>query len=142
MKKFKFELEDILKFRKFEQHQAEVELGKALAVEQEIQAKLDNLAQQKFSASEYVRGSKDFTDITTVLRFNEFIRTQTEFLMNKMAEAKLITEQKRNILKEIIKKTDALERLKEHQLEEYKNLVNLEEENIVDDIVTSRFKKD
>ena len=45
-------------------------------------------------------------------------------------------------LKEIIKKTDALERLKEHQLEEYKNLVNLEEENIVDDIVTSRFKKD
>ncbi len=142
MKKFKFELEDILKFRKFEQHQAEVELGKALAEEQEIQSKLDNLAQQKFSASEYVRGSKDFTDITAVLRFNEFIRTQTEFLMNKMAEAKLITEQKRNILKEIIKKTDALERLKEHQLEEYKNLVNLEEENIVDDIVTSRFKKD
>lgn len=142
MKKFKFELEDILKFRKFEQHQAEVELGKALAEEQEIQSKLDNLAQQKFSASEYVRGSKDFTDITTVLRFNEFIRTQTEFLMNKMAEAKLITEQKRNILKEIIKKTDALERLREHQLEEYKNLVNLEEENIVDDIVTSRFKKD
>lgn len=142
MKKFKFELEDILKFRKFEQHQAEVELGKALAEEQEIQSKLDNLAQQKFSASEYVRGSKDFTDITAVLRFNEFIRTQTEFLMNKMAEAKLITEQKRNVLKEIIKKTDALERLKEHQLEEYKNLVNLEEENIVDDIVTSRFKKD
>lgn len=142
MKKFKFKLEDILKFRKFEQHQAEVELGKALAVEQEIQSNLDNLAQQKYAASEYVRGSKDFTDITAVLRFNEFIRTQTEFLMNKMAEAKLITEQKRNILKEIIKKTDALERLKEHQLEEYKNLVNLEEENIVDDIVTSRFKKD
>ena len=41
-----------------------------------------------------------------------------------------------------MKKTDALERLKEHQLEEYKKLVNLEEENIVDDIVTSRFKKD
>ena len=142
MKKFKFELEDILKFRKFEQHQAEVELGKALAVEQEIQSKLDNLAQQKHSASEYIRGSKNFTDITNVLRFNDFIRAQTEFLMNKMAESKLITEQKRNILKEIMKKTDALERLKEHQLEEYKKLVNLEEENIVDDIVTSRFKKD
>ena len=67
MKKFKFELEDILKFRKFEQNQAEVELGKALAVEQEIQSKLDNLAQQKHSASEYIRGSKNFTDITNVL---------------------------------------------------------------------------
>ena len=49
MKKFKFELEDILKFRKFEQHQAEVELGKALAEEQEIQSNLDNLAQQKYA---------------------------------------------------------------------------------------------
>ena len=55
MKKFKFELEDILKFRKFEQHQAEVELGKALAVEQEIQSNLDNLAQQKYAASEYLQ---------------------------------------------------------------------------------------
>ena len=141
MKKFKFELEDILKFRKFEQQQAEIELGKAIAVEREIQSKLDNLAQQKVSACEHVRGSTNFTDITSVLKFNEFIKVQTEFLMNKMAEAKLITESKREILKKIMQKTDALERLKEQQLQEYKIQLDLEEENITDDIVTSRFKK-
>ena len=31
MKKFKFDLQDVLDFRKFEQTQAEIELGKALA---------------------------------------------------------------------------------------------------------------
>ena len=141
MKKFKFELEDILKFRKFEQQQAEIELGKAIAVEREIQSKLDNLAQQKVSACEHVRGSTNFTDITSVLKFNEFIKVQTEFLMNKMAEAKLNTESKREILKKIMKKTDALEQLKEQQFQEYKIQLDLEEENITDDIVTSRFKK-
>ena len=141
MKKFKFELEDILKFRKFEQRQAEIELGKAIAVEREIQSKLDNLAQQKVSACEHVRGSTNFTDITSVLKFNEFIKVQTEFLMNKMAEAKLNTESKREILKKIMQKTDALEQLKEQQFQEYKIQLDLEEENITDDIVTSRFKK-
>lgn len=141
MKKFKFELEDILKFRKFEQQQAEIELGKAIAVEREIQSKLDNLAQQKVSACEHVRGSTNFTDITSVLKFNEFIKVQTEFLMNKMAEAKLNTESKREILKKIMQKTDALEQLKEQQFQEYKIQLDLEEENITDDIVTSRFKK-
>ena len=141
MKKFKFELEDILKFRKFEQQQAEIELGKAIAVEREIQSKLDNLAQQKVSACEHVRGSTNFTDITSVLKFNECIKVQTEFLMNKMAEAKLNTESKREILKKIMQKTDALEQLKEQQFQEYKIQLDLEEENITDDIVTSRFKK-
>ena len=37
MKKFQFELEEILNIRKFEQQQAEIELGKALASENEIQ---------------------------------------------------------------------------------------------------------
>ena len=61
--------------------------------------------------------------------------------MNKMAEAKLNTESKREILKKIMQKTDALEQLKEQQFQEYKIQLDLEEENITDDIVTSRFKK-
>ena len=40
-----------------------------------------------------------------------------------------------------MQKTDALEQLKEQQFQEYKIQLDLEEENITDDIVTSRFKK-
>ena len=51
MKKFEFELEEILNIRRFEQQQAEVELGKALAEEKKVQDKIDNLLKliQRFS---------------------------------------------------------------------------------------------
>ena len=43
MKKFVFELEDILQFRKFEQEQAEIALAKALSDEREIQEKIEKM---------------------------------------------------------------------------------------------------
>ena len=47
-----------------------------------------------------------------------------------------ITPQK---LKEAMQKVDSLEKLKEQQLEEYKVALIHEEDNELDDIVTSRF---
>ena len=56
-----------------------------------------------------------------------------------MAEAKLVSEQKREILKKCMQKTDALEKLKEKQLEEWKMAENLEDGDFSDDIVTGRY---
>ena len=41
MKKFNFQLEDILSIKKFQQEQAEIELGIALGEEQKINNKLE-----------------------------------------------------------------------------------------------------
>ena len=141
MKKFRFELEDVLQFRKFERQQAEIELGKALAVEREIQDKLDNLAAQQVKVAEKSKGSKDFQDIANAYRFYDFVRAQTEYLMNEMSKAKIVSDEKREILRAAMQKDDALERLKDEQLEEYRNAEILEADNIIDDIVTARFKK-
>ena len=99
MKKFRFELEDVLQFRKFERQQAEIELGKALAVEREIQDKLDNLAAQQVEVAEKSKGSKDFQDIANAYRFYDFVRAQTEYLMNEMSKAKIVSDEKREILR-------------------------------------------
>ncbi|MFC2330882.1 MAG: flagellar export protein FliJ [Treponema sp.] len=141
MKKFRFELEDVLQFRKFERQQAEIELGKALAVEREIQDKLDNLAAQQVEVAEKSKGSKDFQDIANAYRFYDFVRAQTEYLMNEMSKAKIVSDEKREILRAAMQKDDALERLKDEQLEEYRNAEILEADNIIDDIVTARFRK-
>ena len=138
MKKFRFELEDVLQFRKFERQQAEIELGKALAVEREIQDKLDNLAAQQVEVAEKSKGSKDFQDIANAYRFYDFVRAQTEYLMNEMSKAKIVSDEKREILRAAMQKDDALERLKDEQLEEYRNAEILEADNIIDDIVTAR----
>ena len=139
MKKFQFELEEILNIRKFEQQQAEIELGKALASENEIQSKLNALAMQQVSVQKQMSGSTDFYDITNANQFYAFVRNQSECLLNELAKAKLISDEKRRILKEAMQKVDSLEKLKEQQLEEYKAALIHEEDNELDDIVTSRF---
>lgn len=139
MQKFKFELQDVLQFRIFEQKQAEVELGKALASEKEIQDNLDTLAGQLADSKRIIKGSTDFYAINDSIKFQQFVKKQTEYLLNKMAEAKLVSEQKREILKKCMQKTDALEKLKEKQMEEWKRAENLEDDDFSDDIVTGRY---
>ena len=68
------------------------------------------------------------------------VESKKEELLKELAEAKIITEEKRNILKKIMQKTEALSKLKEDELKEYKASVEHEEEETVDDIVTSRYR--
>lgn len=138
MKKFNFELEDVLQFRKFEQQQAEIELGKALAVERDIQQKLDTLTARQVKIAAETRGSFDFQDITNAYRFSDFARAQTEYFLNEMAKAQVQTDEKREVLRLSMQRTDALERLKEAQKEEHRNAEIFEWDNIIDDIVTAR----
>lgn len=139
MKKFVFDLQDILDIRKFEQQQAEIELGKALAVENEIQQKLNALAVRQASIQKGMKGSTDFNDIASANQFYSYVRNSSEELMNQMAQAKLITEQKRKLLKECMKKTDALESLKESEEQEFNQELKRKEAKQIDDIVTGRF---
>lgn len=138
MKKFSFELEDVLNFRKFEQQQAEIELGKAVQAEKEIQDKLDSLAAQKSLVKKSMKDSKDFSAISNASSYYDFIKKQSEFLFTKMAESKLVTEEKRKILNRCMQKTDALESLKKEDFAEYRREALSEEDKENDDIATSR----
>ncbi|MBQ5998998.1 MAG: flagellar export protein FliJ [Treponema sp.] len=138
MKKFVFELEDILNIRRFQQQQAEIELGKALAEEKKIQDRLDSLAQQKVQVSSSMKGSVNFADIANANQFYAFVRNQSEVLMSELAQLKLVTEEKRNVLRKAMEKTDSLENLKEQQKEEFIAAEKKHEMREIDDIVTSR----
>ncbi len=141
MKKFKFSLEDILSFRQFEQQQAEFELGKALAAEQQLQAKLDAVASRKADVQKYSAGSLDFTEIASAYRFCDFSRAKSELLKGMMANAQRVSDEKRELLRCAMRKTDALKRLKEEQEETYYADVIREEDNFIDDMVAGRYKR-
>lgn len=128
MKKFSFELQDILDYRNFEQEQAQVELGKALAVENDIEKKIQTIAAQYLDLKNKMKYSVDFTDISMQYKYINLLDFQKEELLKQLAEAKLISEEKRKILQECMKKTSALEKMKEKQLDEYHQAV-LEENN-------------
>ena len=65
------------------------------------------------------------------------LESQKEELLKQLAQAKLVSEEKRAVLAEIMKKTTALEKLKEKQLEDWIEESDKEEENFIDDLSNS-----
>ncbi|MBR4790027.1 MAG: flagellar export protein FliJ [Treponema sp.] len=133
-KAFKFELQDVLDYRNFEQEQAQNELAKALAVETQINNQLDTIAKNFISVRKQIDASTDFEDIAIGNRRKVLLETQKEDLLNQLAQAKLVSEEKRAILAEAMKKTTALEKLKEKQLEGWKEEENRAEAEMIDDL--------
>ena len=121
MKKFTFELEKVLEFRNFEKQQAEGELAKALAVETEINENLKKIAQNYAAVKAQMKGSQDFQDVMAQSQYNNLLEYQKEELLKQLTQAKIVSEQKREVLRECMKKTTALEKLKEKQLADWKH---------------------
>ena len=136
-KKFHFELQDILDFRNFEKEQAEGELAKALAVETEIQNNLNTIAGQFVSLKKIADSITDFEDIAAANRHKVLLEYQKEELLKKLAEAQIVTAQKRAVLAEIMKKTTALEKLKEKEEAAYKEKLDKEDNDFIDDLANS-----
>ena len=134
MKKFSFELEKVLEYREFEKQQAEGELAKALAVETEINENLKKIAQNYAAVKAQMKGSLDFQDVMAQSQYNNLLEYQKEELLKQLAEAKLVSEQKREVLRECMKKTTALEKLKEKQLAEWKQAADYEEAELLDEV--------
>lgn len=142
MKKFTFELEKILEFRDFEKKEAEGELAKALAVESDIQNKLNQIAMQFVSLDKYISGSRDFDDIVSMSRNKQLLNYQKEELLKELSQAKIVSEEKRKILAECMKKTSALEKMKEIQLGQYKEEVKRAENKRLQQIAISKISSD
>ena len=136
-KAFKFELQDVLDYRSFEQEQAQNELAKALAVENQIENQLQIIASNFVSVRKQIDASTDFEDIAAGNRRKVLLESQKEDLLNQLAQAKLVSDEKRAILSEIMQKTTALEKLKEKQLEDWKEESDKEENDFIDDLANS-----
>ena len=136
-KAIKFELQDVLDFRNFEKEEAQNELAKALAVETQINDNLQIIASQFISVKNQIDASSSFEDIAAGNTRKKFLEMQKEELLQQLSEAKLVSEQKRAVLAEAMKKTTALEKLKEKEEAVYKAEVDKEENDFIDDLANS-----
>ncbi|MBQ8211951.1 MAG: flagellar export protein FliJ [Treponema sp.] len=134
MKKFKFELEQVLEIREFERQQAEGELSKCIAVENEINENLAIIANQYDALKKSTKGSLDFSEMMGQSQYANLLDYQKEQLLLQLAQAKLETEEKRKVLTECMKKTSALEKMKELQYEDYKLELNQKENRRIEEL--------
>ena len=80
MSKFKFELQNVLEIRNFEQQQAEAELAKCIAVETEINKNLEVIAMQYAALKQQMKGSLDFSDMMSQSQYSKLLDFQKEQL--------------------------------------------------------------
>lgn len=128
-----------MSLRKYEQEQAQIELGKAVSVETKIQSDLDTLAEQYATVKKLGEGEHDFAKIAEAQQFYSFVKYQQEQLFAQMAQAKLVTEEKRAAFNAAMQKTESLKKLRERKLEEHKAAQKKEEAKFLDDISTYKY---
>lgn len=133
MKKFSFELEKILEFRNFEKQEAEAELAKALSKESEIKSNLEMIAKQMIISNQSLDKSSSFEDVITQSRYKNLLNHQKEELLQELTQANLVTEEKRSVLVECMKKTVALEKMKEKRKDEWRVASDYEEADAMDE---------
>lgn len=140
MKKFVFSMEKILDLREYEEKQAQIELGKAIADAEKIRQQLNFVATEKAKMLSMDISGTSINERLVHENYLVRLDRQKEVLLEELAAAELIVEEKRAVFAEALKKRKVLSNLKEKQLQQYKKEKQLEEDNIVDDIITSRFK--
>ncbi|MBQ0039593.1 MAG: flagellar export protein FliJ [Treponema sp.] len=139
MKKFEFKMQKILDLRQYEQKQAEAELGKANAEVARIQAKLDDIAHKKAHTVTTYNTETDFTIVNQIQQFFKVLDIKKEEYLQELVSAQMVADQKRAVVLECMKKTKALEKLREKHLAKWKIEEARKEEVVVDDMVNGRF---
>ncbi|WP_294427953.1 flagellar export protein FliJ [uncultured Treponema sp.] len=139
MKRFNFSLQKVLDFREFEKKQAEAELGKAVAEEAKIQNTLEMIAKVHADSVKTADSTSDISGMLALQNYFKLLDKQKEDALMSLAQAQVITEEKREIMREKMKNCKVLENLRDKRMAAWKKENLKEEENTIDDIVTSKY---
>ena len=140
MKKFKFQLETLLKVTKMKKEEAEVALGKASRKLEEARMGLETLlAEMQKGQQDYDALSQEGTRVTIgrLMSFNSFFawkREQIEMQQNILLQVRGEKQQKLKELMEVMSYLKSIEQLREKRLQEYKEDVLKEERKMLDEI--------
>jgi len=136
MKKFYFNLENILQLKKFNEEECKMALGLAISMLNEIENEIKETAVKRSHAvSERL---KDPAAITVWSNYITRLEQETERLMEQAAQAEIVVEEKRAIYMEAFKEFKAMEKLKEKKEKEYKKEMNEQESAEVDELFAIR----
>lgn len=139
MKRFAFSLQKILDIREFAERQAQIELGRAVAEVNRINSDLEAVAQEKLRMIHLKQQEMTLNDFVVRENYMKRLELTKERLLEELAAAQLVVDEKREIFAEALKQRKILSNLRDKQYAQYKKDALVAEDNAVDDMVTSRF---
>ena len=140
MKKFKFQLETLLKVTRMKKEEAEVAFAKAVRTLEEARTYQRQLLEEMQQGQlDYENLSKEGTRIKigTLMSFNQFFgwkRQQIEDQQQVILQANAERQKRLKVLMEQMSALKSIEKLKEKRLAEYKAEVLQEEQKMLDEI--------
>ena len=138
MKRFSFSMQKILDIREFTERQAQIELGQAVAEVNRINEELEAVAQEKQRMIQMNLKAASLNEFLVHENYMKRLELTKERLLQELAAAQLVVDEKREIFAEAMKQRKILSNLKEKQFTQYKKEALVAEDNAVDDLVTSR----
>ncbi|MBO7485022.1 MAG: flagellar export protein FliJ [Spirochaetaceae bacterium] len=137
MKKFAFSLQKILGLKEFTEEQAKIALAQAIANSDRIKAELKTIAEKRVESNAQRSFCKNMQDLVIIENYINRLDVQKENLLEELAEAELVIEEKRKAMYEAMKERKVLTKLKDKKQSEYRKLVNQEEAAVLDDIANT-----
>ena len=149
-KRFSFSLQRLLNLRAFEETRARIELGKAVSEVERVNSSLRDNAARRVAAwvSEEARSGEggealsaraamDVESLLAVERYVLRLDFERDRLLEKLAAAEAVAEEKREVYVEAAKKLKTIDKLKEKKIEQWRKESLVEMDNEIDDIVSS-----
>lgn len=140
MKKFKFQLETLLKVTRMKKEDAEVAFAEASRKLEEAREGMNTLlAEMQQGQHEYEALSKEGTRVTIgkLMAFNSFFawkREQIEMQQNILLQLRGEKQKKLKALMDVMSYLKSIEQLKEKRLQEYQAEALAEEQKMLDEI--------
>ena len=133
-------MQKALDYRQMLKQKAEAELGKAVSEETKIKDTLELIARERVQTIQYADTLKDLNTLNRMNQYLLALDNKKEMLLEQLAQAKLVTEQKRRLMQEALNKVRALEKLRDGQQSQWKQQMQKAEAKEVDDIINSRYR--
>lgn len=140
MKKFKFQLETLLKVTRMKKEDAEVAFAEASRKLEEAREGMNTLlAEMQQGQHDYEALSKEGTRVTIgkLMAFNSFFawkREQIEMQQNILLQLRGEKQKKLKVLMDVMSYLKSIEQLKEKRLQEYQAEALAEEQKMLDEI--------
>lgn len=145
--KFSFSYQKLLDHRKTVEEVARKEYMVARAAvdaaEDELRGMYNDIAESRRRAGRLeVQGGAQGPSLSLISEFIDGQKVRIERQRLKIRELLAVAEQKQDILVEAAREHKTLQKLKERRLKEFKRLVKKKELKEIDEIVTTRFKRE
>lgn len=136
MKKFKFNLQKILKLREFREEECKIALGQAIGALNVIENNIKENAVKHHNAA--VQRFNDYGQMAAWDNYIIRLGQEAEKLIEQAAQAQIVVEEKRALYMEASSELKAIEKLKEKKEKEYRKEMFDSEMAEMDDMNASR----